>query len=177
MDKKILSKTIVYKGKLDKNNLVDIPAVRQFIFKKKELFLQRYERRYKDFYLDFNDQIDWINKEIMSKLNAYHDIRVIPTNQKAEVHEYKECTLKRNQLNLYDLSSSPDFTTLFIVDAQEDDQLHIEYNDHRAIKKHMIYNLKPNMYFTFNSDLDYYFMQNNHNVPRVILNLNHQYAQ
>ena len=148
--------------------------LKNFILNESELFLQRHEKRYKDFYLDYNDQVDWINKEVVAKVRAYHNIGLMPTMHKGEVHYYKECTLKRNGLNLHDLASSPDYTTLFIVNSNEEDQLHIEYNDHRNVNKYITYHIKQNMYVTFNSDLNYYFTEHNATNPRIILNLNHQ---
>ena len=70
MKERILSSSHVLMGYLDKHNLVDINAVKNFILNESELFLQRHEKRYKDFYLDYNDQVDWINKEVVAKVRA-----------------------------------------------------------------------------------------------------------
>jgi|6_EtaG_2_1085325.scaffolds.fasta_scaffold37450_3 hypothetical protein len=174
MKETVITKTSIFEDYLDKNNLVKMEAVRQFILNERELFIQRYDKRYKDFYLSYNRQIDWISREVVSKLGAYNNLNVAPIGQKAEVHGFKESTLKRNQINLYDLAGSPDYTTLFFASASESDQVYIEYSDHRQIEKYMIYNLRPNMYLTFNSDLNYYFKEKQDSIPRIILTLNYQ---
>jgi len=73
--------------------------------------------------------------------------------------DHNESTLKRNHLDFYSSTNTPDFITVYFMDNSSN-FLELEYDDHRHKNLNWTVPVEQNKCVTFNSDINFYFSKN-----------------
>lgn len=174
MHKKVLSETVFYYGELPHISHVSNEEIKNFILKEFSKIKSINEDRYKDIKLPAHKHISWIIDYVRDIVKTKFGFTLIPINIISQVHEIKETTIKRNHVNPYDIHNSPDFTLIYCVDFNEEDQLVIEFEDHRNKENYWTIPIKNKDFVMWNSDLNYYISPNKKEKFRIYLLIHFQ---
>jgi hypothetical protein len=160
MLKEILSETFYVTDFLPESSKVDNNLVHSLILNDyaKQSFSTIFENKYNDVFIKYHQQYGWIFDYIRDQFYIKYNISLRLEKTIANVEGYLESTFKRNQVDLYDIKGSPDYTILYFVQGEGD--LVIEWSDHRDLNRYLTVEFESKKIIIFNSDLNYYLTKN-----------------
>lgn len=165
----ILSKTSIFEDELPAISKVNNNIIKNNIL---ETIIKNInyvgDQRFNDIQINFDQNINWVTQYICDNMFARHSLKLVPLNFFVKVHEKNEGSIKRNYIDFYDFRNSPDFTSFYFIDSDENDLI-IEYEDYRP--KYYNINFKTNKIIVWNSSLNHYVLPNKNNF-RYILGIN-----
>jgi hypothetical protein len=167
MKENIIYKKIICTDFLPKDSLVNNSEIKSHIF----LNFIKNNSKEDIINLNYNQHSQWVFEYIHDKFKTYIGNTLGIVNNYAEIHNKNEISIKKNNHNHYDLFNSPDYTAAYVVQG-DNSNLIIEWENskHKNIKES--FNIKEKDIIIWNSDLNYYFTENNNEAERIILFFN-----
>ena len=159
MKRKIVVQKEIIWGQIPCEDInVDLEKISQNIISK--LIGYDFEDRnyYRDIKLDFQKDNDKINKYFDIEFRKQKWPSLVPINSIANVHVFLEGTYKRNHIDPYNYSESPNMTALIIIKGSG--ELVIEHSDYKQENSFSQFSFNQGDYFIFNSDLNYFTSKN-----------------
>jgi hypothetical protein len=171
---RVLSETIVATGNIPNVCNIDHQHIAETIFSKRKFFVETSDNLYNDIHLDFNTQINKINKYIIERFKVDYDIDLIEMPSKAIYSKTGENTYLRNHLNKHDIHNAADYVCIYMLSGNETmndkmGKMIIHYSDHRDPDKQFIIPYEQNAYVIINSDTNYYFTPNGAPYDRILV--------
>jgi len=173
MHKRVLSETAIYHDELPSISHVDNNKIKNSILSDFANFKAADDNRYKDIRVGMHQHITWVMDYMRDHVRGEYGFTLIPISIFAQIHGKGENTIKRNHIDPYDIHNSPDFTFMYFVNA-EDDELVIEWEDHRDKGRFWTIPIKTGKFVMWNSDLNYYMLPNKKDSFRIALLFNCQ---
>lgn len=158
MKKILLSETSLYGDYLPNISNVNKEDVKKFAMKEIASNAENLNN-YQEYSCGFNKNLNWISWYIRNKLSAKHKITLDFMGQYLLKQDHNESTLKRNHLDFYSSTNTPDFITVYFMDNSSN-FLELEYDDHRHKNLNWTVPVEQNKCITFNSDINFYFSKN-----------------
>ena len=170
-NKELLTESAIYWDELPNISSVNIKEIKSTILEDLINFNFTENNRYKDIDVKLTQHITWLSDYVRDtfKLKTGKNLNML--NLKAQIHPANETNIKRNHINSYDLRNSPDMTLMYFIESDENNMI-VEYEDHRHKEKYWTIPFKTNKLIMFNSDLNYYLLPNTLDKFRIILIIN-----
>jgi hypothetical protein len=176
MEKKVLSETNLFFGKLPEISDVDNLKIKNFILSNilKNLNNYNFEKSlYKDIEINFFKDINWIIEYVRDTINLKYKFQLIPIKTFIQIHDKHETEIKRNHIEYPNLHNSPDYTVMYVVEGKNS-EITLEHDDHRNKNKFNKIQLFNKDIVIWNSDLNYYLTPNSEEDYRILIFFNCQ---
>jgi hypothetical protein len=172
MYKKVLSETGVYFDKLPNISHVNNNEIKNSILYDFYNFKITEDNFYKDIKINMHPHITWVMDYMRDHVKLKYGFTLIPINFYAQIHSKDETTLKRNHIDLLNTNNLSDFTYMYFVEASEEDELIIEWENYKSKENFLKIPVKTGEFVMWNSNLNYYLLPNQKNSFRIILLFN-----
>ena len=131
------------------------------------------KNKYKDIEINTCQDITWVMDYARDHVKLNHKFTLIPKKIFINVHTKYETSIKRNHINYLNIHNSPDYTLMYVVEANNS-EIVLEYNNHRIKENSHNIKLKNKDLIMWNSDLNYYLTPNLEEDYRILLFFNCQ---
>jgi hypothetical protein len=176
MKKKVLTETNIYFDQLPNISSVDNFKIKNFVLTN---FLKSIEKnelnknKYGDIEINTCQDITWVMDYVRDNVRLNYNFTLIPTKIFVNIHTKYETSIKRNHISYLDIPNSPDYTLMYVVEANNS-EIVLEYSNHRLKENSHNIELKNKDLIMWNSDLNYYLTPNLEQDYRILLFFNFQ---
>lgn len=170
MKKELLFENSVYWGDIP----LDISNISNT--KIKNIILENFVKKnfinnYNDISISNDEQIDRVMVYVKDHYKIYDTtFKLVRQNTFAQIYEKNEFSIKRNHADFLNLKESPNFTIMYCVEVNdEQDEIIIEFDCYKLKNQYFNCPLKKGRFFMWPSNLNYYSYQNRSDDLKVLL--------
>jgi len=175
MERKELSKLELFVGTFKtKKSLVNFDEIKTYLLKSVVLLPITKEKRLNGIKVKWERNIHWLYEYIRDQFSKHNNLRqlYLSGDYEALISKPDELHPTINDINIYDLDGSPDYTILFPLNGKATVSLY--YDDNRHKDKIWSVDIDKDRYLTFSSSIKYDISKNDDRENRIILKLKAQ---
>jgi|TARA_R100000406_G_scaffold84155_1_gene66994 hypothetical protein len=183
MFKKVISEIDIISGTVDspKGFEIDRKKIKNDIFdsfiNKKRISNNERDFAYTDYQVPFSQPLQWLKDYLRDHFKLEHSKTLIPKLDFGIILETKQQSHNRNLVEPLDLLHAPDYTCVYGVDIDDEEQLEvvIHYDDNRRVNRTWHVSLKNNKFIIFPSMQRFYITENKSKKLQTILISTYEY--
>jgi len=114
-----------------------------------------------DIPLTYHGQHSWILDLIRQQVYAYQNLSIVNNKVWANIENFNEISVTRNNLNIQDIQNQPTHTLIYILQAGDNaGELVLKYKKPNQKIYVDTCHVQQGNFYVFNSNIDYYFSKN-----------------
>jgi len=183
MKKKVVSEIDIVSGTIDspKGFEVDRDTIKNDIItsfiNQKRISKKERDFSYTDYVVPFSQPLQWLKDYLRDHFRMEYGKTLIPKLDFGIILEPKQKSHSRNTVEPLDLLHSPDYTCVYGVDIDDEEQLEvvIHYNDNRRVNRTWHVPLHNNKFIIFPSMQRFFITENKSSKLQTILISTYEY--
>ena len=171
MEKKELSKLELFVGTFKtEKSLIKFDEIKTHLLKNAVGFIKK-EKRLNGIKVQWERNIQWLYEYIKDQFSKHNNLRQLYTcgDYEALISKPGELHPTINDINIYDLHGSPDYTILFPLNGKA--TVSLFYDDNRYKDKVWYVDIDKDRYVIFSSSIKYDISRNDDQENRIIVKL------